>query len=152
MPKPTLADFQDLVLEVEWVPDSGTYSKFCAMEQVTINRNKQVDQPEVPADCDDESLPYVTRANTRARSFSISGTGYWNAQSHGLAMDWFNGTPDEKLRVRITHAKAEVGTPEYETGLGVLSVLNNDKRKGQQVSAEITITIDGDLVTTDKAA
>lgn len=152
MPEPTLADFQDLVLEVEWVPDSGTYSKFCAMEQVTINRSKQVDQSEVPADDDDESLPYITRANTRARSFSISGTGYWSAQSHGLALDWFNGTPAEKLRVRITHAKAAIGDPEYETGLGILSELTNERQKGPQVSAQISIVIDGDLATTDKVA
>lgn len=152
MSEPILADFADLVLEVEFTPGSGSYAKICAMEGITINRSKQIDSNEVPADCDDDTLPYKTRNNTRSRSYSISGTGFWAQSSHGKMLDWFNGNPAEKLNIRITHAKAAVGDPELESGLAILSELNNERSKGPQISANISLVIDGDLTTTDKAA
>lgn len=152
MAEPILANFEDLVLEVEFVPDSGNFSRVCAMEGVTINRSKQVDANEVPADCEDESLPYKTIQNTRSRSYSISGTGFWAQTSHGKLLNWFNGVPAEKLKVRVTHAKAAIGDPELESGLAILSELGNERQKAGQVSASITLTIDGNLATTDKPA
>lgn len=152
MAEPTFADFHDLVLEVEWVPESGTFARICAIEGVTVSRSKQIDESEVPADCDDESLPYNVRRNTRSRSWSISGTGFWAQENHGNLLDWFNGVPAEKLNVRIFHAKAAVGTPEYEEGVAILSELSNERSKGPQVSADITIQVDGVLTSVDKVA
>ncbi len=151
MAEPTLAEFEDLVVEVEFTPGSGTFARVCAIEGITINRSKQIDENETPADCDDESLPYIVRRNTRSRSTSISGTGFWAAQSHGKMMGWYNGTPAEKLQVRIHHAKALSGDTEYEEGAAILQDLNNERTKGAQVSAEITIVFDGAMTLTAKA-
>lgn len=152
MPEPTFAEFHQLALEIEWVPGSGTFARVCAMDGITVNRTKQIDENEVPADCDDESLPHNVRRNTRSRSWSISGTGFWSQQNHGNLLDWFNGVPAEKLNVRIFHANAAVGTPEYEEGVAILSELTNERTKGQQVSAQITLQVDGVLTSADKAA
>lgn len=150
MAAPILADFNDLALEVEWVPASGIFARICAIEDVNVTRSKQIDETEVPADCDDESLPYNVTRNTRSRSVTISGTGFWAQQAHGKLMDWWNGTPAEKLKVRIFHAQAVSGDPEYEEGAAILQDLNNARTKGQQVSAEVTIVFDGVPTVTDK--
>lgn len=152
MAEPITADSFDLVVEVEFVAESGTFTKICGMTDFTITRTKAIDETEVPADCEDETLPYNTKRNTRSRSMTVSGTGIWAQQSHGKMLDWYNGSPAEKLLVRIRHLKAAVGDVETETGTAILQDLNNERTGKQQVTANITLVFDGAIATADKSA
>ncbi|MBO9457950.1 MULTISPECIES: phage tail tube protein [Stappiaceae] len=143
MAAPVTEKFEELVLEVEFDPDGspGTYSKICGMVDATVTRTANIDTAEVPADCDDESLPLQTERAVRNLDVSISASGVWARGSNGKLLDWlYSGQP---LNVRVTNAQAASGDTEIESGPALLSQLNNSRTKGQKVSAEIEIQFDG---------
>jgi hypothetical protein len=147
------ADFDELVLEVEFEPGSGTYAKVCGLTDFTINRTNQTDSTEVP-DCADESLPYYLKRAVRSQDFGISATGVWSLSSHANMHEWFMA--GSTLNVRITHAVATAsgaaGDPETETIPMLLQSLNNARTKGQVVSAEITLEQNGSPTIVDISA
>lgn len=148
--RPTSANFEDLVLEVE-TDVQGTYSKICGMKDFTISRAAQVDTSETPQDCVDESLPYAVERQVRAVDTQISGaSASWAAQSHEMMLDWLYSGQTKNIRVR--HVKAAVGDTEYEAGPALLTQLDHARTKGQKVSATISIQFDGVPTRTAKAA
>lgn len=147
--KPTTAEFHQLVVEIE-TDVEGTFSKICGITQRGINRQHNMQTTEVPADCEDESLPAVVERAVQSSEVTISGTGVWASQSHQLMNDWwYSGA---KKTIRVKHANAAVGDTEYETGPAILVSLNNSVEKGQKVTAEIEIQFDGLPTRTAKAA
>lgn len=140
MARATTATFDKLVVEVEWVNGSGTYSRWCGLTSRGINRTSNMESSEVP-DCDDETLPSALEKSVRSQEVTIAGSGVWAAQSHGNAMDWYYSGATKNIRVQ--HANAEAGDTEYESGQAYLVTLNNTVEKGQKVQAEISIEFDG---------
>lgn len=138
--KPITAEFQHLVVEIE-TDTPGTFSKICGITQRGINRQHNMQTTEVPADCEDESLPAVVERAVQSSEVTISGTGVWASQSHQLMLDWWYS--GGKKTIRVQHVNAAVGETEYETGAAILVNLNNAVEKGQKVSAEIEIQFDG---------
>lgn len=147
--KPKTSEFQHLVVELE-TDVEGTFTKICGITQRGINRQHNMQTTEVPADCEDESLPAVVERAVQSSEVTISGTGVWASQSHEMMLDWwYSGA---KKNIRVQHVNAAVGDTEYETGVAYLVSLNNAVEKGQKVSAEIEIQFDGLPTRTAKAS
>lgn len=146
------ADFDELVLEVEFVASSGTYTKVCGLTDFTVNRTNNTDSTEVP-DCADESLPYYIKRSVRSQDRTISGTGVWALANHANMHDWW--TAGSTLNVRITNAavtaNGTTGDPETEIIPMILTGLNNARTKGQVVSAEIELEQNGTVTVGDIA-
>lgn len=140
--------YEEMILEVETAV-AGTYTKICGMVDVTINRTANFDTNEIP-DCDDESLPNSLEKSVRSIDVKISGTGVWAQTSNKMLSDWFYSSAAKNIRLRNT--RAAVGDPETEAGPGLLTALNNSRTKGQRVTAEIEIEMDGVPTRTNKAA
>ncbi|MFD1199581.1 phage tail tube protein [Brucella gallinifaecis] len=147
--KPITAEFQHLVVEIE-TDVEGTFSKICGITQRGINRQHNMQTTEVPADCEDESLPAVVERAVQSSEVTISGTGVWASQSHQMMLDWWYS--GGKKTIRVEHVNSAVGDTQYETGSAILVNLNNAVEKGQKVSAEIEIQFDGLPTRTAKAA
>ena len=144
MTRATTAKYEELILEVEFTPGSGTYTPICGMTDVEVTRTSNIDEAEVP-DCDDESLPLSIEKEVRSQSVSASGSGVWALQSHENMLDWwYSGST---LNARLRNAKAEndgsVGDTYVEQGPALLAQLNNGRTKGQKVAANIQIEFDG---------
>ena len=150
MAAPITERFEQLVLEIE-TETPGTYAKICGLKDITVSRATQIDTSEVPADCDDESLPYSTERAVRALNVTVSASdATWAQQSHELLMDWYySGQPKN---VRVGNLNAAVGDTEYESGLAYLTQLDHTRTKGQKVSASIAFEFDGTPTRTAKAA
>ena len=146
MAAPITEKFEQLVLETS---DNGTiWTRICGLVGVTVTRSAQFDSSEVPADCDDESLPLKVERAIRTIEVNVSGDGVWARQSHEMMLDWFySGTTRQ---IRIGNLNAAVGDTEYETGLGLLSTLTNQRTKGQKVTASLEIQFDGTPTRTAK--
>jgi len=136
--------YEEMVLEVEFTPLSGTYASICGLIDVTINRTSNVDTAEVP-DCDDESLPLAVERQVRSQEVMVSGSGVWALGSHEKMMDWFYAGSTLNCRVRNVKANdaGVTGDTISETGPALLVSLNNARTKGQKVTAEIEIQFDG---------
>lgn len=134
----TTETFDEMVLETS--EDGTTWAIICGMVDVTITRTSNLDTAEVP-DCDDESLPLSLEKSVRSIEVSISGTGVWAQESQDLLKTWFYSSATK--RVRISDTGAATGDIEIESGTGYLSTLTNTRTKGQKVSAEIEIMLDG---------
>lgn len=136
--------YEEMVLEVEFTPLSGTYTSICGLIDVTINRTSNVDTAEVP-DCDDESLPLAVERQVRSQEVMVSGSGVWALGSHEKMMDWFYAGSTLNCRVRNVKANdaGVTGDTISETGPALLVSLNNARTKGQKVTAEIEIQFDG---------
>lgn len=140
MPAPVTEEFHELVLEVS--NDGGTtWSRMCGLIGVNITRSASLDTSEVPADCEDESLPLNTRRKPRSIEVSVSADGVWAQQSHGTVMDWFYN--QEAKDIRIGNLNAAVGDTEYEQGQAYLTNLGQSRTKGQVVQASLEIQFDG---------
>jgi hypothetical protein len=147
MAEPKTQKFEELVLEIS--DDGATWTRICGLVGVTVTRQAQTDTSEVPADCDDESLPLKVSKSVRSIDVSVSGEGVWAQQSHGTMMDWFYG--GQSKHARIGNTKAAVGDTEYEHGQAFLTQLSNQRTKGQAVSASIQLEFDGTPTRTAKA-
>lgn len=140
MARATTANFHQMVLEVEWVAESGTYTKVCGITGRGINRQHNMQTSEVP-DCDDESLPAGVERAVQSSEVTVSGTAVWAKESHGKLMDWWYS--GQTKNIRIQHVNAEVGDTEYETGPAYLQSLSNQADRGTKVTAELAIEFDG---------
>lgn len=147
MVKPVTQKFEEMVLEIS--DDGTTWSRICGLIGVTVTRQAQTDTSEVPADCDDESLPLSIEKAIRTIDVSVSGEGVWAQQSHEAVMDWFYSSATK--HARIGNLNAAVGDTEYEAGQAFLTQLTNQRTKGQKVSASIQIEFDGTPTRTAKA-
>ncbi|MDJ1463331.1 phage tail tube protein [Nitratireductor sp. GZWM139] len=138
------AKFEQMILEIETTPESGTYAALCGLTDVTINRTSNIDTTEVP-NCNDESLPLSIERAVRSQEVTISATGVWALQSHETIMGWWYG--GSTLNIRLRNAKVEAdgatGDTETEAGPALLVSLNNSRTKGQKVTAELEINFDG---------
>lgn len=136
----TTQKFEELTLELETAPSSGTYVTICGLIDVEITRSAAVDSVEIP-DCNDESLPLSVEKQVRNIEVSVSATGVWAQQSHEQLMDWFYSSSTRNIR--IGNLNAAVGDTEYESGAALLSSLGESRTKGQKVSASLEIEFDG---------
>lgn len=139
------ASYDEVVLEVEFVAGSGTYSPVCGITGATVTRSAAVTTTEIP-DCDDATKPHETKKGVRALDVSVSGTGVWARQSHKNMVNWFySGLP---LNVRIRNRNVEVNgatdDPYIESGPALLSTLTNERPgdKGE-MTASIELQFDG---------
>jgi hypothetical protein len=144
------ADFDEYVLEVEFTAGSGTYTKVCGLTDFTVSRTNNTDTTEVP-DCADESLPYYLKRAVRSQDTTISATGVWALANHADMDGWFRA--GSTLNVRVTNAyvtaNGSSGDPELEIIPMILSSLNNERTKGQVVTAEIELQQNGSVTVTD---
>lgn len=148
MTRAATANFHEMVVEVE-TETPGTWTIICGITSRTVNRSSTMQTSEIP-DCDDESLPNAIERSVQSQEVTVSGTGSWAKQSHGMMMDWwYSGQPKN---IRVGHIKADVGDTEYETGSAYLVSLNNTAEKGPKVTAEIELQFDGLPTRTAKAA
>jgi hypothetical protein len=138
------ADFDQLVIEVEFTAESGTYVKVCGMVDYSIDRKNNTETSLVP-DCADESLPLHTKRQVASQDVTISGTGSWALTNHQSVYNWWKS--GSTLNVRITNAKVTAdgssGDTETETIPMILADLKNARTKGQVVSAEIALEQNG---------
>jgi hypothetical protein len=134
------ANFHELVVEVEWTPESGTFAKVCGITSRGINRSHNMQTSEVPF-CDDESLPAAVERAVQSSEVTISGAGVWASQSHENMLDWWYSGATRLIRVH--HVNAASGDTEYETGPAYLQSISNQAERGTKVTAELAIEFDG---------
>lgn len=144
MARATTQKFEEMVLEVEFVPLSGSYVAICGMIDVTINRTSNVDTAEVP-DCSDESLPLAVERQVRSQEVTVNATGVWALESHQNLMGWWRSGATRNARIRNakTQADGSSGDTTIESGPALLVNLNNSRTKGQKVTAQIDLQFDG---------
>jgi hypothetical protein len=138
--------YEEMILDVETAPSSGTYASICGLIDVTISRTANVDTAEIP-DCADESLPLSIERQVRSIEVTISATGIWAQSSQSMLKEWFYSSATKNIRLRDT--KASVGDVSIESGPALLTSLSNSRTKGQKVTAEIEIQFDGTPTRTD---
>lgn len=139
MAAPITERFEQLTLEVS--TDGTAWAKLCGLVGVTVSRSTSFDTSEVPADCDDESLPLKVERAVRSQEVTVSADGVWAQQSHETMMDWWYG--GQTMRVRIGNQNAATGDTQYEQGPAYLTSLGQQRQKGQKVTASIEIAFDG---------
>lgn len=139
MAKAITAGFRQLGVEIEWVPGSGTYARFCGLTSKGMTRQNNIEESRVPY-CE-EDRPSAIEKSVESQTFAISGSGVWARQNHQSALDWFYA--GDTRNARIFHQNAAVGETEYEQGPALLAALNITTEDGQKVQAEIDIQFDG---------
>ena len=139
MAAPVTEKFEQMRLEVS--EDGTTWAMLCGLVGVTINRSAQFDTSEVPADCADESLPLRVEREIRTIEVTVSADGVWEQNAHETILDWFYSGASKQIR--LGHLNALVGNTQYESGPALLSSYNNQRAKGQKVTAALEIQFDG---------
>lgn len=147
MTAPVTEKFEELVVDVEFTASSGVYTSICGLIDASVTRTANVDTAEVPADCDDESLPLSLEKQVRSIEVSVSGTGVLATTSQSLLKEWFYSGATKNVRIRDTFAAN--GDVEIESGPALLSSLGTARTKGQKVSMDIEIVFDGTPTRTD---
>ncbi len=143
------ANFEDYVMEVDF---GAGFLRICGLTDVTVSRTNNTDTTEVP-DCADESLPFYLQRAVRSSDATVGATGVWSLTHHQQVINWFN--TGATYPVRITNAKVVAdgasGDIEAETFPMILTALNNERTKGQVVTAELSMERNGATTFTAKA-
>ena len=144
MARATTAKFEELIIEVEFSPGSGSYVSICGQVDQDVSRTTNMDTDEVP-DCDDESLPLSVERSPRSQEVVYTGAGVWALQSHQNMMAWWRAADTRVVRIRNAKVQADgsSGDTSIEYGPAYLTQLNNAKTKGKRVDANIQIEWDG---------
>jgi len=136
MAKPTTGTISKLQILVGDGGSPETFAITCGLTTKGVQRTAQTNSTPVP-DCADEDAPAYEEKAVNTLSVTISGSGVWAAENHGVFMDWFYSGLEKNVKVR--HLNAAPGTPEYEEGPALLTQLNNAVNRGEKISADITI-------------
>lgn len=147
MTRATTENFEQLTLEVE-TATPGTFAKIVGILDVKVTRKANSDSTEVP-DATDESKPLTMVKQVRSLEVTLTGSGTWSQESHALVYNWF--ISGAAKNIKVTHANALTGDPSVESGLAILTQLDNQRQKAKLVTADITIEF-ADAVTTTAAA
>ena len=147
MAQPVTEKFEQMRLEVS--ENGTTWTMLCGLVGVSISRSAQFDTTEVPADCNDESLPLRVERAIRTVEVTVSADGVWERNAHQTILDWFYSGASKQIR--LGHLNVLVGNTQYESGPAILSSYNNQRTKGQKVTAAIEIQFDGTPTRIDKA-
>ena len=139
MAAPVTEKFEQMRLEVS--ENGTTWAMLCGLVGVTISRTAQFDSTEVPADCADESLPLRVEKAIRTVEVSVSADGVWERSAHETVLDWFYSGASKYMR--LGHLNVLPGNTEYESGMAFLSSYNNQRTKGQKVTAALEFQFDG---------
>ncbi|MBB95582.1 MAG: hypothetical protein CML68_13455 [Rhodobacteraceae bacterium] len=143
--------YDEMVLEVEFTAESGTYTKICGITGVTINRSANVTTSEIP-DCDDETVPHSVVRDVRSIEVTASGTGVWAMSSHPAMHDWFYSGASKNARLRNTKVESEgtSGDPYQESGPAILASLSNERPDDKgRVTAQVEIQFSGTPTVTE---
>lgn len=146
MAKPITARFEDLIIEVnKGTEASPQWGKICGMRDYTFTRSANVTDTQVPADCDDESLPLAIEREVQSLNFTLSGTGVWALREHGFMQDWLYASERRQIRVInvVARDRGDLGTPYAETGYAFLTSLPDGRNKGEKVTRQIELQFDG---------
>lgn len=143
----TTADSHELVVEISG--DGSTWAAICGITSNEIQQTANTESAEVP-DCDDETKPHVIVKTVRSLERVISGSGIWSQEAHGTMEDWFESGAAKHCR--IYYANAASSTPEYKTGMALLTQLNWTKPDKNIVTAQIQLEFTGAVTVTDKSA
>jgi hypothetical protein len=136
----TTANFSQTVLEVEFTPLSGVYTRVCGLTSRDITHTSTMATSEVP-DCNNEDSPAVLQRQVQSQEVTVSAAGVWSAESHQKLLTWW--ASGATLNIRIHHVKANSGDTEYETGPAFLSVIANKAARGTKTTGDLTIEFDG---------
>lgn len=142
----TFAQFKILI--GDGATPTEAFAPICGLTSRGLNGSADVVTSEVP-DCADEDLPSWQEKDVKSISMSLSGSGMWSQESHGILMDWFLSAA--KKNIKVQYANANSGDPEFLAGPAVLTQLNNAAEKGGRISADITIEFTAKPTVTDKA-
>ncbi len=133
--------FGSYILWVE-TDTPGTYENVCGLTSRGINRTLAVQKVEVPyCGVGEEDLPAVVEVSPQSKEVTISGSGVMSQQSHLKMWNWYNAGTKKNIRIERTGGAS--GEIRYENGAGYLTQYNNAAAKGEKVSADIEIAIDG---------
>ena len=142
MAKPVTQKYDQLAIELELTP--STWTVICGMKGASISRTKNVDSDEVPGDCDDETVAWDVEKSVRSMEVTIDGRAVWSTAAHEDIMDWFYGEGGQKeINCRIRNKTIETldvtGETYIEEGPALLTSLSNEKEKGKNITADLTI-------------
>lgn len=151
MADPITMKFHELLLEVELDPvgAAGVYTKLCGFSSFNLNRALSTQEISL-LDCDDYTKPLSREISGDVYSMSLSGSGVFAKQNKDILINWIHG--GLKKGVRVSHVGAASGEILNESGLGLLTQLDNvmDKSSTAAVTADMAIEISG-LITINLA-
>jgi hypothetical protein len=145
------ADFDELIIEVEFTAGSGTYVSVCGMSDYTVTRTNSLGQSEV-LDCADISLPAYIKKHVQSQDVTISGTGQWALTNHQQMYEWWSTGATKNVRVRNTMVtdNGTSGDTEIETIPMILENLSNERSKSAGViSASVQFSRNGATTVTE---
>lgn len=139
MAAPTFGDFQDYVLRIEDQNNPGTYIKICGLTSRGLNKQNNINEQAVPADCDDESLTDLL-STVETRQASMEAAGLYTVEARPIIESWFNdSSANNPQNIQIEMPFPNTGETQYEQGPALLETWNETAEKGNKVATELAI-------------
>lgn len=112
-----------------------SFAAICGLTSKGINFNSDVTDTEVP-DCTDEDMPSYKEKGVTAYDITLSGSGVWAREHHGVLLNWWKTQAPKNAKVQ--YANAGPGQPEYISGQLILISIGNQVDKGNRLSADLS--------------
>jgi hypothetical protein len=144
MAEPTTITGDQILIQVEMVPGSGTYAHPCLINSDRgFARSANVISEVVP-DCDDPSAPAWTSTEVDGLAASISGSGMLDLTSLPDFDEWYESGTNRNVKVKL-------GTAGGRTYTGAYKLTQFDQTGTRKTRATASITLNSDGVVTSAA-
>lgn len=142
MALPTTLKFGKLKIEIGDGAAPEVFTAPCGFTQKSFNRNKSLNEVQVP-DCDDPDAPVVVSRDVASLSFAISGQGVLAGESVAMWDAFYNSTASRNIKITEEFA-APIGNVVW-TGKAHLESIELSGQVGNRVTANISLQGDGAL-------
>ena len=142
MAQPTTLKFGKLKIEIGDGAAPEVFTAPCGFTQKSFNRNKSLNEVQVP-DCDDPDAPVVVSRDVASLSFAISGQGVLAGESVAMWDAFYNSTASRNIKITEEFA-APIGNVVW-TGKAHLESIELSGQVGNRVTANISLQGDGAL-------
>lgn len=138
MAEPTTITGDQILIQIETVPDSGTFAHPCLINADRgFSRSANVISEVVP-NCSDQNAPAWTSTEVDGLSASISGAGMLDLTSVPEFDDWYESGTNRNVKVKL----GGVGGRTY-TGAYKLSQFDVTGSRKTRATASISLVSDG---------
>ena len=111
----------DIVVQVEFVAESGTYVNWCGANGFSFSIANEIIKTNV-GDCDDWGLPIQTNKSYGPQDVTASMAATWTAATHAATQAW--AFDQEIKNVRVVFPNATTGQVSQYDGAALLSGLD----------------------------
>jgi len=130
MAQATTSSFGDFQVLLGDGSSPEAFSLICGITQKGISFDSDTTDTPVPSCENEDAVPYK-EPDVSAQQVSLSGSGVWAAQSHGILYEWWRS--GAKRNIKVNYNKVLTGDLKTLSGPAILKSFQHTANRGEKL-------------------